>query len=120
RHERPERASLVAVDEVDRIAAAVEAEDSREELRAEAACLQLRPDEVDGVHEVFELRVADDEPRIAERVLRALDPRAGVAGDGVEELPQVALRLVELPGGERLEDDRRDARGPESELGIER
>src|SRR5438046_882091 len=41
RHERPERAALVAVDEVDRLLAAVEAERRGEQPVAEAAVLQL-------------------------------------------------------------------------------
>ena len=46
RDERPERAALVAVDPVDRVLVALEAEDRGEQLLAEARCVELRGDEV--------------------------------------------------------------------------
>src|SRR3954452_5001581 len=55
RDARPPRAALVAVDPVRRVAAAPEREDGREQLRPEAARLQLRPDQVRRRHEVLEV-----------------------------------------------------------------
>src|ERR1043166_3468570 len=55
RDEWPERAALVPVDPVDRVVAAVEAERGREELRAEPARDELRPDQVHGRDEVLEV-----------------------------------------------------------------
>src|SRR4051812_9962493 len=98
RDERPEGAALVAVDPVHRVLAAVELEDRGEELRAEALFLQALSDRVHRRDLIFELRVADDDPRVAELVLATLQLRAGVAGDAVEQLLQVVLRADEIAG----------------------
>src|SRR5205085_204746 len=70
RDERPEAAGLVAVDPVDGLllAAAVEAEDGREELAAEAASLELRRGGVHRGDHVLEVFIPDDQPFEAELV----------------------------------------------------
>src|SRR5206468_9150732 len=72
RDEGPKRAALVAVDPVDRVPAALELEHRGEQLRAEALLLETLRDRVNRGHLVLELRVADDDPGVAERVLAAL------------------------------------------------
>src|SRR5918999_3997073 len=62
RDEGPERAALEAVDERDRLLAALEGKHSGEQLPAEAARRELRADEMDRRDEILEITVADDEP----------------------------------------------------------
>ena len=66
RDERPERPALEAVDEVDRTVAvaALEGEERREQLLAEAVRGQLAGDQVNAGDEVLEVAVADDEPLV--------------------------------------------------------
>ena len=78
--------------------AAVEAEDRGEQLLAEALLLEALCDGVHRRHLVLELGVADDDPREAEGILTALELRARLAGDGVEELLQVVFGSDKLPG----------------------
>src|SRR5207253_5260053 len=94
--ERPERASLVAVDPVDRVLAAVEAEHRGEELGPEALGLELGRDSVSARHEILEIRVADHEPLEAEGVRLTVDRRAGVLRRGLEELLDVATDALEV------------------------
>src|SRR5437763_17173705 len=56
RDERPESACLEAVDPVDPMLAALEAERGGEQLPAEAAVGELLPHRVDGSHLILELR----------------------------------------------------------------
>src|SRR5579884_1259631 len=116
RDERPERAALAAVDPVDRVLAAGEAEDGGEELLAESLGRQLRADCVDGRYLVLEVRVAHDDPLEAEGVALPVELRAAVGRDRVEQLLHVAFGADELAGRERLEDDRR--RAPRLEVAI--
>src|SRR5688572_15715737 len=94
--ERPERAALVAVDEVDGMLAALEAKDRREQLRPEAARLELGADEVDGRDEVLEVVVLDDDPVVAELVFLPRHARAGVARRDLEQLVQLVLDADEV------------------------
>ena len=64
--------------------AAVELEDRREQLRAETLLFEALGDGMNRRDLVLEVRVADDDPRVAELVLTTLELRAGVAGDPVE------------------------------------
>ena len=73
RDEGPEGAALEAVDQVDGVLAAVEAERRREQLRAEALRGQLGRDRVHRGHLALERRVGDDQPLEAEGVGLALD-----------------------------------------------
>src|SRR5438128_9270658 len=106
RHERPERAALVAVDQVDGELSAFEAEDGGEQLLAETLLLESLRDRVHRGHLVLEVRVADDDPAEAEAVLAALELRAGLLRDALEQLLDVLRRALELSRGERLEADR--------------
>ena len=83
--------------------AALELEDRGEELRAEALLLEALRDGVDRRDLILEIGVADDDPRVAELVLAALELRAGVGGDTVEQLLEVVLGADEVAGRERLE-----------------
>src|SRR5438128_2295770 len=76
RDEGPERPPLVAVDPVHRVLAAIELEHCGKELRAESLLLQTLGDRVDRRHLILELWIADDDPRVAERVLTPLELRA--------------------------------------------
>src|SRR6266545_8056408 len=78
REERPERAALVAVDEVDAALAILKGKKGSEELPAEAAIGELGADQVGSGHEVFEVLVADDDPLEAEAVRAAPHLRARV------------------------------------------
>src|SRR5215211_3331779 len=62
RDEGPERAALVAVDEVDAALPILKGEEGSKELPAEAAIGELGADEVGRGHEIFEILVADDDP----------------------------------------------------------
>src|SRR3954451_19974298 len=106
RHERPERSALVAIDPVDGVFPAVELEDGSEKLRAEALLLEPLRHGVDARHLILQIGVADDDPRVAERVVAALDLRPGVRSHALEQLLDVALCAHEIAGRERLEDDR--------------
>jgi hypothetical protein len=117
RDERPPSPGLEAVDPVNGLVglegAAVEAERGGEELASEAAILEFRRDRVDAGDLVLELGVADDDPLKAERVGLAVKRRAGALRDALEQLVDVALRLRELAGRERLEDRRSGSRALE-------
>jgi hypothetical protein len=75
---------------------------------------------VDGRHLILEVGVADDRPLVAEAVGLALQGRAAVLRDTVEQLLDVPVRLLEPAGGERLEDRRADAGRLQGALGLER
>src|SRR5215207_5292780 len=70
-NEWPERAALVAVDEVDATLPILEGEEGREELSAEPAIGELGADEVGRRDEVLEVLVADDDPFETEAVRAA-------------------------------------------------
>ena len=91
--------------------AAVEREDRGEQLRAEALRGQLRCQRVRGGDEILEVGVADDDPVEAELVGLALDLRAALLRDGVDQLVDVVERAAELARGLRLERDRGRAGG---------
>src|SRR5207302_3064568 len=55
-----------------------------------------------------------------ERIGLPVDRGAGLAGDAAQQLLCVALARVELPGRERLEDERRVTGRPERALCFER
>src|SRR5205085_10598309 len=114
--ERPECAALVAVDPIDRMLAAVEAEGGCEQLRAEAASLELAADDVDARDDILQVGVADDQPLEAEAVRAPLDLRAGLLRRRVQELPHVRVGLGELARRERLVDDR--PRAAELQAGV--
>src|SRR5512132_2231877 len=80
-YERPERPPLVAVDPVDRMLTALELEDRGEELRPESLLLQALGHGVDRRHLILEIGIADDDPRVPERVLAPLELRAGRGRD---------------------------------------
>src|SRR5438067_2118242 len=84
--EGPEGPALVAVDPVDRVLAALEAKDRRQELRAEPLLLEALGHGVHGGDLVLELRIVDDDPGEAELVLAALELRPGLRGDPVQQL----------------------------------
>src|SRR5438094_5958480 len=102
RHERIERAPLVAVDPVDRMLPAVEAEHGRQKLRAEALLLEPLRNGMDGGDLILELRVAHHDPGEAEAVLLAREPRSGLRRDRVENLLEIGLGAHELAGRQRL------------------
>jgi hypothetical protein len=89
-------------------------------LPAEALILELRRDGVDAGDLVLERGVTDDDPLEAERVGLAVERRAGALRDALQELVDVALRLRELAGRERLEDGGGGSRGLERALRVER
>src|SRR5215210_4144101 len=120
RDEGPERTALVAVDPVHGMRAAVEAEDGRQELPAEALLFQTRRDSMHGGDLVLELRIADDDPRESERVLAALELRGGPDGDAVEQLLQIVLGTHEVAGRQRLEADRARARRSQPQIRLQR
>src|SRR5688572_23843228 len=120
RHERPERAALEPVDQVRRVLAALEGEERREQLLAEAPVRELSGDEVHGRDQVLEVAVAHDEPLVAVRVVAPPDLGAGALSDDGEELVDLLLGPGELPRRERLGHDSRHAGGLEPELGLER
>src|SRR6185312_7422352 len=103
-NEGPEGTALVAVDPVHRLLAALELENGREELAAEARFLQPLRDRVNPGYLVFQVRVPDDDPRVAERVLAMLELRAGLCGSPLAQLLPVVLGAHEAPGRETLED----------------
>ena len=119
-NEGPEGAPLVAVDPVDGLLAALELEHRREELAAEARFLEPLRDRVNPVTWSSRSESADDDPRVAERVLAALELRAGLCGYPIEQLLQVVLGAHEVAGRERLEDDLSRAGGTQPELRVER
>ena len=98
--------------------AALELEDRREQLAAEPLLLEPRGDRVDCRHLIDEVGVADDDPRVAERVLAPLQPGARLRRHLVEQLLEVVLRPDEVTGGERLEADRRPSRRLQAELDL--
>src|SRR5580765_2700668 len=120
RNEGPEGPPLVAVDPVDGLLAAFELEHGREELAAEARFLEALRDRVNPGYLVFEIRVSDDDPCVAERVLAALELRAGLCGYPIEQLLQVVLGAHEVARRQRLEDDPSRAGRTQSELRVER
>src|SRR5436190_12891525 len=122
RDERPEGALLEAVDPVRTalLELALEREDGGEQLAAEAAVLELLRDQMRGRDEVLEVLVVDDEPLEAHLVALALDLRARLARDGVQQLLELVLCAHELTGRERLEADARRSRRLQVELGLER
>src|SRR6266566_3846641 len=120
RDEGPERASLVAVDPVDRVLPPVELEHGGEELRPESLLLQALRHRMDRRHLILEVGITDDDPRVAEGVFAPLELRPGPAGNSVEELLQIVLSAHELTGRERLEDDPARAGTAQTELGVER
>src|SRR5205823_5653445 len=103
-----------------RMLAAVEAEDGGQQLRAEAAALELGADQMDARDEVLEVGVADDEPFEPELVLLALDARPRVARDRLEQLLELVLGPHELARGERLEAHSRGAGGLQAAVDLER
>ena len=62
----------------------------------------------------------EDHPAVAELVVARLDGRAGVAARAAHDLLHVLHDLLEVGGGQRLEDDRRLARDFRSQLRLER
>src|SRR4051812_8901064 len=119
RDERPERGALVAVQPIHGVLPAVETEDGGEQLLPEAARLQLRAVRMHPGDLILEIGVGGDDPRVAERVVAPLELRARVDGDRFEQLLDVVLRLRELTGRERLEDDGSRTRTLQPELGLE-
>src|SRR5215218_711704 len=120
RDEGPERAALVAVDEVHAALPILEGEKRSEELPAKAAIGELGADEVGRGHEVFEILVADDDPLEAEAVRAPPHLRARIPGSDAEQLVDLVFGPRELAGGEGLEDDRRNAGRLEVALRLER
>src|SRR6266545_4178001 len=68
RDERPKRAALVAVDQVDAALPVLKGKKGSEELPAEAAIGEFGADQVGRGHKVFEILVADDDPLEAQGV----------------------------------------------------
>jgi hypothetical protein len=99
---------------------ALELEDGGEQLRPEAAPLQLRADEVHRRDQVLEVRILDDEPLVAEIVRLAPQLRARLPRGDVEQLLQIVLGAHEVTGRQRLEDDRSAPGRPQPELVLER
>src|SRR5262249_14142883 len=119
RHERPEGAALVPVDEVHGMLPAVELEQRREQLLSEALLLEALSHRVNSRDLIFELRVADDDPAVPERVVAPLELRTRRSGNRVQKLLDVALGAHELTGGERLEADPARSGGREPLLGVD-
>ena len=69
---------------------------------------------------ILELRIADDDPLVPERVLAPLELGAAVGRDRVQQLLDVALRALELGGREGFEADRPGAGRPEVQLRLQR
>src|SRR3954453_176762 len=84
-NEGPERTPLVAVDPVHGRLAALELEHRREELASETRLLETLRDRVDPGHLVFQVGVPDDDPRVAEGILAALELRTGLCGYPLEQ-----------------------------------
>src|SRR5580765_2176449 len=120
RNEGPEGTPLVPVDPVHGLLAAFELEDRGEELASEARFLEPLGNCVNPGYLVLQVRVTDDDPRVAERVLAALELRAGLCGYPIEELLQVVLGAHEVARRERLENDPSRAGRTQSELRVER
>ena len=97
RDERPERAALEAVDPVDGMLAALEAERRSEQLRAES--LRRSAPERDRVHGgdlILEVGVVDDHPLEAVRVGLPLDLAAGRAARGLDQRLDVVVDAGEV------------------------
>src|SRR4051812_45768358 len=120
RNEGPEGTPLVAVDPVHGLLAALELEHRSEELASETRLLEPLRDRVDRGDLVLQVRVADDDPRVAEGVLPALELRARLSGYSLQQLLQVVLGTHEVAGRERLEDHPSRASGTQAELRVER
>ena len=86
RHERVVGAALEVVDEVDRLALLREGEDRRQQAVAVAGALELHGHGVHRHDEVVEVRVAQDQPAVAELVVVGLDLRARLLGGSGQEL----------------------------------
>ena len=119
-HERVERAALEVVDEVERPALLLEGEHRGQQAVAVAAALELGRDRVERDHQVLEVRVAQDQPAVAELVVGRLDLRAGVLGGAAQQLLGLLHDALEVGGAERLEDDPGRAAVLEAEPGLER
>src|SRR6266545_366487 len=120
RHEGPKGAPLVAVDPVDGMLPALEAEHGGEKLRPEPLLLEPGRNPVDGCDLVLEVGIANDDPGVSERVLPTFELRAGLGGNGVQKLLKVVLGADELAGRERLETDSAHPGRAQPELRLER
>ena len=69
---------------------------------------------------VLELRIVDDDPRVAEFVLAAFELGAGVGRDPVQELLEIVLGADEVAGRKRLEADAPRPGRAQPQLGVER
>ena len=122
RNEGVERATLVGIEHVHGalVAAGLEAEDGSQELGAEPAGDQVRGDEVDGRHQVLDVRVANHDPLEAELVHVVLHLGPRVARCDVEQLGELSLGSLELTRGQALEADRGRAGAAQAQLDLER
>src|SRR5262249_51533421 len=90
-----------------------------EQLPSEALLLEALSHRVNSRDLIFELRVADDDPAVPERVVAPLELRTRRSGNRVQKLLDVALGAHELTGGERLEADPPRPGGLQPALDVE-
>src|SRR5262249_13046995 len=111
---------LEPVNPVDRVLPTFERKNRGEEYAAEPLGGHLGGERVCRTHDVLQLVVVDDDPVVAVLVALALDLRAGLLGDRVDELVDVVERAPEVDRRLWLERDRPGAGRREPELRIER